>query len=129
MRSASCLLPSATAVDLPASLRALRRTRIGPFAVEDATGPDEADPEDVRPAAELVRAAGLPEVTVDVATARRFAQGIPCAANERSRVALFADTLFVGLGEGDGERVHPKLILSASRNALEEADENGHSCD
>ena len=106
-------------LDLPASLDALRRTAIGPFT--DGVAPADADPARALPAAMIVRAADVPQVTVSRADALRFAVGrdLDAPAGATGSVALFAGPMLVGLGEVEGTRLRPRSVFSVARRDLE----------
>ncbi|MFM7247215.1 MAG: tRNA pseudouridine(55) synthase TruB [Actinomycetota bacterium] len=103
------------AVGAGAHLTALRRTRIGPFRVEDAAAPDAvgaAAPCDVawRPAAAIT--AGLPQVALDADQARAVAhgRGVPCPGE--GPVALLDDGgRLLALGEAHAGEARPRVVL------------------
>ncbi len=101
-----------------AHLTALRRTRIGPWRVEDAAGPaavGAAAPRALawRPAAAIT--AGLPQVPLDGDGVRAagHGRGVPCA--ETGEVALIGpDGALVAVADADGERARPRIVLGAA---------------
>ncbi len=102
------------ALGLPASLRALRRTAIGPFV---------AAPEapSIRPLIDLLTAAGIPSLHVDSARALRFAQGnaIP-GGGDGPQVAVVHGGEVVGVGRVlPGGDVCGGLVLRSARESLE----------
>jgi tRNA pseudouridine55 synthase len=99
------------AVDLPAHLTALRRTRIGPFAAGEAGR--------VHPPLDLVRAAGIAVVEVSEADALALAQGRTVEHDAAGRVAFAVDGAMVGLADGEGGQLFPATVLSHARARLE----------
>ncbi len=101
---------------LPASLRALRRTAIGPFTVEAPPGPPP-----VRPLLDLLTAAGIPALPVDFARALRFARGNPIEGGGAApRLAVVHGGEVVGVGRVlPGGEVCGGLVLRSQREALE----------
>jgi len=100
------------AVGLPASLRALRRTAIGPFA--------PATPA-IRPLIDLLSASGIPSLPVDFPHALRFAQGNPIpGGGDGPRVAVVHGGEVVGVGRVlPGGEVCGGLVLRSARESLE----------
>jgi tRNA pseudouridine55 synthase len=93
-------------------VQTLRRTHVGPFAADGGLSLDATADEvraKLRPAGEA--AADLPRLTLDAATAGRFAQGqaVPCPLS--GVVAVFRGEVFVGVGEAAGGRVRPKVVV------------------
>jgi len=114
------------AVGLPAYLVALRRTAVGPFAAEAGLRPVPGLDRDtvrdaLRPPADLARAAGLPEISLDGEATVRFLRGqsVPAAgAPSADRVAVFsaADGVLLGFGRPvDGPAVQPQRVLSSAQ--------------
>lgn len=101
------------ALDLPASLTALRRTAIGPFR----PGADEL----LAPLL-LTRAAALPEAGVDRAAALRFATGVavPVPDADAELVAVVYGERLVGLGEVRAGSLRPRSVLGRARSDLEQ---------
>jgi tRNA pseudouridine55 synthase len=82
---------------------ALRRTGIGAFDVE------EADPERV---IDLGDALGfLPEVRLDAESALRVAHGRTIESPADATVRLVDESGLIALGEGNGERIKPVVVL------------------
>jgi tRNA pseudouridine55 synthase len=101
------------ALGLPASLAALRRTRIGPFDVADA------DPGRLLPPRALVEAAELPMAALAPADARRFASGLAVPfAGPDGRWGVAAGELLVGIGAAAAGSLLPEMVLAASRREL-----------
>jgi len=101
------------ALDLPASLMALRRTAIGPFR----PGSDE-----LQAPLLLTRAAALPEAAVDRAAALRFATGVavPVPGADTELVAVVYGERLVGLGEVREGSLRPRSVLGHARSDLEQ---------
>jgi len=87
-----------------AHLRALRRTAIGPFTVEEATPLDSVGPGDVLPPVEAV--AHLPRFTVDAATAEAIGHGAVLARRD------------LGVPDADGSGEGPWAVVSGDGNLL-----------
>ncbi|MEM8883743.1 MAG: tRNA pseudouridine(55) synthase TruB [Planctomycetota bacterium] len=102
------------AFDLPASLTALRRTAIGPFAAEQAGS--------VQPPETITRAADVPEVALDAAAARRFVTGqlVADEGPDAIRLAVFVGERLAGLGERRNGRLRASTVLSQARADLEQ---------
>lgn len=102
-----------TALGLPASLAALRRTRVGPFDVVDA------DPRRLLPPRALVEAAGLPVAELAREEGRFLAAGgfVPFARFEGPCGVAVGD-LLVGLGRAAGGTLRPEVVLRSSRREL-----------
>jgi len=101
------------ALDLPASLAALRRTAIGPFR---PNGDDLIEP------LVLTRAAGVSEIALDRAEALRFACGSSCptSAADIDPVAVLCAERLVGLGEARKGMLRPRSVLGRARSDLEQ---------
>lgn len=99
------------ALGLPASLRLLERTGIGPF-VPLEIAPGEAE-RHLIPPADLVRAAGLPLLELDAGTAALFRRGRPIrVAAMRGDVGVLAAGALLGLATSDGEgTLRPRLVF------------------
>jgi tRNA pseudouridine55 synthase len=95
-----------------AHLAALRRTRIGPFDVQDAVLPDESGDHPVIPAADAL--VGLTRQVVGGEDVVRLTQGRPVAARENgANVALVDESgALVAVGERDGEWWQPRVVIS-----------------
>ncbi|MCC4114696.1 tRNA pseudouridine(55) synthase TruB [Aromatoleum toluclasticum] len=109
-----------------AHLSALRRTRIGPFAVGSGAvtlaGLEAASAEEreglLAPADALV--AHLPEVALSAAQAAGLLQGraLLLECRERGLVRVYGDGRFLGLGElGDDSRLLPKRLVATGTTA------------
>ncbi|MGH2630132.1 MAG: tRNA pseudouridine(55) synthase TruB, partial [Actinomycetota bacterium] len=94
-----------------AHLTALRRTRIGPFDVEDAVAPDA--PGSPRPIAEAV--AHLPGLSLEDEEARAAGHGRVLAPSglEGPYRVLAPDGELIGVYEDEGPRSRPLVILQA----------------
>jgi len=101
---------------LPAHLTALRRTAIGPFTADTASG-------EVRAMEELTAAAGLPRIDLDETASLLLAQGRGVSAPEGvsgDSLAVFAPGgLFLGLARVEGRVLQAKTVFSHARRALE----------
>jgi tRNA pseudouridine55 synthase len=106
---------------LPASLAALRRTRIGPF--EEGVSPENVQLADCVPPLGIVDATGIPVIDVTRADALRFAQGRGIDAHasltEHARCAVLCGGDLVGLGQCSRTGVFPETILAGARRRLE----------
>jgi tRNA pseudouridine55 synthase len=93
-----------------AHLTALRRTAIGPYAVEDAVGPDAAG--DPLPVAAAV--GHLPRLDLGADEAVAASHGRPLGpAGIAVPYAVFApDGRLIGIYEDDGPRARPQVILA-----------------
>ncbi len=93
-------------------VQTLRRTHVGPFTAGMGLSLS-ATPEEVRaalrPMSEAV--AEIPLVTLDAATGVRFRQGQAVPAKGTGWVAVFAEDEFVGVGEANGGKVRPKVVV------------------
>ena len=90
---------------------ALRRTRVGPFTVE------EADPERLHPLEQAL--AFLPEVRLDAERAALVAHGVPIAAAAAGTVRLTDGDGLIALGEPDpeGALIRPVVGIRAARSS------------
>lgn len=107
------------ALGLPATLVALRRTAVGPFAVE------QADPDRCLAPLELIAAVRMRRVELDLAKAKLFVGGRAVLSGARAEAAdgercavVFAGGL-IGLGECRGGRVEPDCVLANARREIE----------
>lgn len=98
------------AVGLPASLVALRRTAIGPYAAEQAGT--------LFPPLSLVEAAGLPAVEVGRDEARRFVSGQAIAYEGQGHAAAVHGDRLLGLGDAARGKLHPFRVLAGARRAF-----------
>ncbi|MDX1394779.1 MAG: tRNA pseudouridine(55) synthase TruB [Gemmatimonadota bacterium] len=101
-----------------AHLTALRRTRIGPFRVEDAATPEGLADGAVPEAAWYVPAAGLEwlphrEVTPAEVADIRHGRRIEALETPAGPVALVADRRLVAIGEADGAEIRPRKVFPA----------------
>ena len=99
-----------------AHLTALRRTRIGPFRVEDAAGLDQVAEGSVPEAAWHTPASALGwlprrDVTPSEATDLRHGRRVDASGLPAGPVALVADGRLVAVGEADGAEVHPRKVF------------------
>ena len=85
--------------------RSIRRTRVGPFRVEDA---DEGVV--LPPLAALVT---FPERALTAEEAALLRHGRAVAGAEEGRVALHHDGLLVAVARGDGRELRPETVLPA----------------
>jgi tRNA pseudouridine55 synthase len=117
------------ALGLPASLSALRRTRIGPFTaaeglrLDEGAGPtEEALGARLRPLGDLVRAANLAVVRLDPASARDFVNGgavpLPGAGDFPEPIAVEHEGTLLGLGRADGDLLRPARVLHSAQVGL-----------
>jgi tRNA pseudouridine55 synthase len=99
-----------------AHLAALTRTRVGPYGLADAVGPEAVTARDLRDPAELVR--DLPRWELDEAGRAAVTHGRPVAAGEgsatRGRVALFCGGDLVAVAERVGELLKPRVVVTES---------------
>ncbi|MHC4342513.1 MAG: tRNA pseudouridine(55) synthase TruB, partial [Planctomycetota bacterium] len=105
---------------LPASLTALRRTRIGSFA--QGYAPDEVSLSGCLPPLGLVEAAGVPVLEVTRPAALRFAQGRGIEASSllgQARFAVLCEGELVGLGQRSESGIFPETVLAGARRRLE----------
>jgi len=97
-----------------AHLAALTRTRVGPFRLEEAVGPDAVTPGQLREAAVLV--AGLARRDLDQAGRAAVVHGRPVPAGqgegEGGTVALFADGELVAVAERVGDALKPRIVVA-----------------
>ena len=105
-----------------AHLAALVRTRVGPFRLEDAVGPEAVTPADLRDPAALV--AELPRQEVDAAQRAAVVHGRPVAAGDGTRetlkdslaaagsVALFAGGELIAVAELVGDMLKPRVVVA-----------------
>ncbi|HEU5261468.1 MAG TPA: tRNA pseudouridine(55) synthase TruB [Gemmatimonadales bacterium] len=94
-----------------AHLAALTRTRVGPFRLEEAIGPDTVTPGHLREAAVLV--AGLPRLDLEQAERAAVVHGrpLPAGQGEGGPVALFADGELVAVAERVGDVLKPRIVV------------------
>ncbi len=110
------------AIGLPARLESLRRSAIGPFRAEAAVrpAPDSSvdAPAALLPPLALVRAAGLSEVALDAAEARRFVRGgaapVPGGGAGDAAAVLAGRGLLLGLGTFAGPSLRPRIVLPSA---------------
>ena len=97
-----------------AHLATLRRTRVGPFQLEDAVAPDGVTAQTLRDPAELVR--DLPARELDQAGHAAAIHGRPVPAGSEMRdarwVALFASGALVAVAERVGELLKPRVVVA-----------------
>jgi tRNA pseudouridine55 synthase len=102
-------------------LAGLRRVAAGNFAIEQAASLDQLSGLDddaragwLRPVDELLT--GLPEIGLDPAESRRFAQGqgLDMKVVEGQAYRVYAQQrLFLGVGAGEpGDRLQPRRLIS-----------------
>lgn len=97
------------ALGVGAHLRALRRTRVGPFTVGEAAPPDDAA---VRPAADALRGmARIDGSDADVAAART-GRTLPRPAGDGPWALVDASGALVAVYEADGDRARPGVVLA-----------------
>lgn len=89
----------------------LRRTRCGPFSVDDAVSPDAVTIGHLRPA--LNALAGLPAERVDAAAALGVAHGRDIDATISGAWAALVDdaSQLVAVAEREGDRWRPRVVL------------------
>jgi len=96
-----------------AHLATLRRTRVGPFQLEDAVAPDEVTAQRLRDPAELVR--DLPARELDDAGRAAVVHGRPVPAGSEMRdtgwVALFASGALVAVAERIDDVLKPRVVV------------------
>lgn len=96
---------------LPAHLRKLRRTRIGPFEASMAN--------ELLPPERLLEAAAIPLLDVEREDGWRFACGMTVArADCEGRVGIRCGGLLVGIGEAGHGVLQPRTVFSSARQAL-----------
>ena len=97
-----------------AHLATLRRTRVGPFQLEDAVAPDDVTAQTLRDPAELVR--DLPARELDQAGHAAVIHGRPVPAGSEMRdarwVAVFANGALVAVAERVGELLKPRVVVA-----------------
>jgi len=97
-----------------AHLAALVRTRVGPFRLEDAVGPDAVTPADLRDPATLV--ADLPRRELDAAERTAVVHGRPVALKDSpavaGNVALFAGGQLIAVAERVGDVLKPGVVVA-----------------
>lgn len=97
-----------------AHLRALTRTRVGPFGLEGATAPEAVTPAAVRDPALLV--ADLPRRDLDAEEGVLVSHGRSVAAGpgtgDGGRVALFSHAHLVAVAERVGDVLKPRVVLA-----------------
>ncbi len=97
---------------IPAHCAALRRVAIGPFAVDDAVAPNDAEPRHLLPTASLLPEA--PREVLDPAGWRDVAHGRPVAqqvARDGVGALLANGGGLVAIARGDGGLWHPMVVL------------------
>ncbi|MCC6740835.1 MAG: tRNA pseudouridine(55) synthase TruB [Planctomycetia bacterium] len=92
-----------------AHLRALRRTRVGPFRVEDAMKPSEIDASRLRPPAEAL--AHLPEFALEEGQAQAVSHGRAVRWAGSGLVRMTFGGKLVAVGEGDGKVAKPRRVF------------------
>jgi len=96
-----------------AHLATLRRTRVGPFQLEDAVAPDAVTAQTLRDPAELVR--DLPAQELDQAGRTAAIHGRPVPAGSEMRdagwVALFASGALVAVAERIDDLLKPRVVV------------------
>ncbi|KAF0242291.1 MAG: tRNA pseudouridine55 [Planctomycetota bacterium] len=92
-----------------AHLKALRRTRVGPFRVEDAVKPSEIDVKRLRPPAEAL--AHLPEFAMEEGQAQAVAHGRVVRWAGTGLVRMTRDGKLMAVGEGDGKVAKPRRVF------------------
>ena len=97
-----------------AHLRALTRTRVGPFGLEGATAPEAVTAAAVRDPAQLV--ADLPRRDLDAEEGVLVSHGRSVAAGsgtgDEGRVALFSHGHLVAVAERVGDVLKPRVVLA-----------------
>jgi len=97
-----------------AHLATLRRTRVGPFQLEDAVAPDAVTAQTLRDPAELVR--DLPARQLDDAGRAAVVHGRPVPAGSEMRdagwVALFASGALVAVAERIDDVLKPRVVVA-----------------
>lgn len=94
----------------------LRRTHVGPFAVEQGVSVDAnlaTLTAGLRPMADGVR--DLPPVRVSEAEGKALFQGQTLASTLVGRVAVFVGETLHALGEADGVRLRPRAVFPAAK--------------
>jgi tRNA pseudouridine55 synthase len=96
-----------------AHLAELRRTRVGPFTVNDAVTLDRvADRQAaLRPVREAVAHLASIQLGEDERAFVRQGRRIPGAATQPGPVALLAGSVLVAVAESDGETLQPSVVL------------------
>ena len=102
---------------------ALRRTRIGPFAVEDALDPEDLSPERYleggRGVLTLDEAlAFIPAVALSDTDIRRATNGNELLTLPAGRFRVHGGGRLLGVYEGDGERARPLVVFPAAGAAV-----------
>ena len=92
-------------------LAALRRTRVGPFALEDAVAPDALSAADLKDPALLVDDLPRRELDGDERDAVVHGRPIPAREIERGSVALMAGGRLLSVGDVEDGRIKPRLVL------------------
>lgn len=108
-----------------AHITALRRTRIGPFLIEDAVGLEALEDDPAQRAAALkpvdLLAGHLPVVELDEDLCRRFAHGqsVALLAFEPGEARVYRGERFLGLGrcEANGMLVPVRLVAERASSA------------
>jgi tRNA pseudouridine55 synthase len=96
-------------VGVGAHLRALRRTRVGPFHVDEAEPPEAAE---LLPAAAALRGmARIEGSDADVAAARN-GRTLPRPAGDGPWALVDASGALVAVYEADGDRARPEVVLA-----------------
>ena len=97
-----------------AHLKALTRTRVGPYRLEDATVPTAVTAEALRDPAQLV--ADLPRRDLDEGERALVVHGRPLVAGggtgDEGRVALFSGGYLVAVAERVGDALKPRVVLA-----------------
>ena len=97
-----------------AHLKALTRTRVGPFRLEDATAPAAVTTDAVRDPAQLV--ADLPRRDLDAEEGALVLHGRSVTAGrgagDEGRVALFSHGRLVAVAERVGDALKPRVVLA-----------------
>jgi tRNA pseudouridine55 synthase len=97
-----------------AHLRALTRTRVGPFRLEDAVAPAAVTPSALRDPAALV--ADLPRRELDTTERGLVLHGRPIASGpgteDEGGVALFSEGRLVAVAERVGDALKPRVVLA-----------------
>jgi tRNA pseudouridine55 synthase len=94
-----------------AHLLSLRRTRIGPFRVEDAVAPDTVAPSRLLPLHAAL--AHLPQRELSPAEATGVSHGRPVPWTGKGLVRLHSQSSLVAIAEGDGKKAQPRRVLAA----------------
>lgn len=97
-----------------AHLAELRRTRVGPFRLEEAVAPERVTPGDVRDAAALVADLPRRELSVEERAAVVHGRSVPVypVPDSRDPVALFAGGALVAVADRVGELLKPRVVVA-----------------